>query len=73
MIHVRYFASLRERMGRAVDRVPADARLRTVADVRAFIAGGRDFPDNALIAVNTECATLTHEVHEGDEIAFFPP
>lgn len=25
MIHVRYFASLRERMGRAGDRVPADA------------------------------------------------
>ena len=71
-IHVKFFASLRERMGRAEDSVPA-ARARTVADVWAQASAGKPLPANTLVAVNMEYADLDHVVDEGDEVAFFPP
>lgn len=71
-IHVKYFASLRERMGRAEDIVDA-ADAATVADVWARVSEGRDIPGNVLVAVNMEYADLDHAVKDGDEVAFFPP
>ena len=71
-IHVKYFASLRERMGRAEDSLPA-TQARTVADVWAEAAGGKPLPPNTLIAVNMEYADLDRIVRPGDEVAFFPP
>ncbi|HEY8555374.1 MAG TPA: molybdopterin converting factor subunit 1 [Burkholderiales bacterium] len=71
-IQVKYFASLRERMGRAEDVVPA-AHVRTVAELWAHVAGGKPLPPNTLVAVNLEYADLDHPVKEGDEVAFFPP
>lgn len=72
-IRVRYFASLRERLGRAGDEIPAGGDIRTVADVWARAARGAPLPENTLVAVNMEYASLTREVREGDEVAFFPP
>ena len=71
-IHVNYFASMRERMGRAEDSVPAE-HARTVAEVWARAAGGKPLPANTLIAVNLEYAGPDHVVGDGDEVAFFPP
>lgn len=71
-IQVKYFASLRERMGRAETAVPA-AQARTVADVWAHAAAGQPMPSNTLVAVNMEYVDLNHVVREGDEVAFFPP
>lgn len=71
-IHVKYFASLRERMGRAEDVVDA-ANAATVADVWARVSEGQDMPGNVLVAVNMEYADLGRAVKDGDEVAFFPP
>lgn len=71
-IQVRYFAGLRERMGRAGDSLAGDG-LETVAEVWSRVAGGRALPPNTLIAVNMEYARLDSPVREGDEVAFFPP
>ena len=71
-IQVKYFASLRERMGRAGDAVAAN-RARTVADVWAHVAAGKPMPPNTLIAVNMDYVDLNHTVRDGDEVAFFPP
>lgn len=71
-IQVKYFASLRERMGRAEIVVPA-AQARTVAEVWAHAARGEPVPPNTLAAVNMEYVGFDHAVHEGDEVAFFPP
>lgn len=71
-IHVKYFASLRERMGRAEDVVDA-AGAATVADVWARVSEGQAVPGNVLVAVNMEYADLGHAVKDGDEVAFFPP
>ncbi len=71
-LQIRYFASLRERMGRASDAVES-ADASSVAEVWARVSGNQPFPSNALVAVNMEFADLSREVKEGDEIAFFPP
>lgn len=71
-IKVRYFASLREEMGR--DRDSLDARrCATVAEAWAVVSGGRPMPENLLSAVNLEYVSESHVVKDGDEVAFFPP
>jgi molybdopterin synthase sulfur carrier subunit len=73
MITVKYFASLRESLGRDQDSLSAED-IHTVRDVWLRVAGDPDaFPANLLVAVNLEYADLDHPVTDGDEVAFFPP
>lgn len=71
MIQVKFFASLRERAGKADMSIPA-AGLATVTDVWAS-ATDFDMPANTLVAVNHEYVARDHAVQDGDEVAFFPP
>jgi len=70
-ITVRFFASVRERLGKAQEVIDS-AGINTVADVwkqSARIA----LPNNLLAAVNMEYARPDQPVRDGDEVAFFPP
>jgi molybdopterin synthase sulfur carrier subunit len=78
MIELRYFASLRERLGRDQERI--DAGAATVAELRARLRqrGGvwaevlaDDQP--LLCAVNQALARPETPISDGDEVAFFPP
>jgi molybdopterin synthase sulfur carrier subunit len=71
MIQVKFFASLRERVGKADMTLPA-AGLATIADVWAA-ATDFDMPANTLVAVNHEYVARDATVRDGDEVAFFPP
>jgi sulfur-carrier protein len=71
-IRVRYFASLREQMGRKEESLVAE-RIHTVADVWRTVAAGQPLPDHVLCAVNMEYAQPHTVVNDGDEVAFFPP
>ncbi len=71
-VQVRFFASLRERLGRAEDCVTLP-RGATVAQVWDQVSGGEPLPDNVLIAVNMEYAQSEQPVQGEDEVAFFPP
>ncbi|MBL8250585.1 MAG: MoaD/ThiS family protein [Candidatus Competibacter sp.] len=71
-ICVKYFASLRDRLGRAEDRVSA-TEATTVADLWSALWPEIDLPPNTLAAVNMEYASLDQTVRDGDEVAFFPP
>ncbi|KAA3626662.1 MAG: molybdopterin converting factor subunit 1 [Proteobacteria bacterium] len=71
-IHVKYFASLRERVGRSEESIDAST-VSTVLDVWNRAARGQMAPGNLLAAVNHEHAELDHPVKDGDEVAFFPP
>lgn len=71
-IQVRFFASLRERMQRAEQTLPASA-AGTVDEVWAAVAGDTAMPVNTLAAVNMEYVDVSHVVRDGDEVAFFPP
>jgi sulfur-carrier protein len=70
-ITVRYFASLRERLGRSEDLVDATG-LGCVADVWSRVSS-EPLPANSLVAINQEYASVDSPVRAGDEVAFFPP
>jgi molybdopterin synthase sulfur carrier subunit len=71
-IHVRFFASLRERLDVADQELGAFA-ASTVAEVWQRVLGDVEPPANMLIAVNMEYADIDAPVRDGDEVAFFPP
>ena len=71
-IRVKFFASLRESIGRREVEVEP-ARARTAADAWRIATAGRPVPDNVLVAVNLEYTRLEAPVRAGDEVAFFPP
>ncbi len=71
-IKVRFFASLREQIGRAELEMPADG-VATVGDVWANASAGAAPPADVLAAVNHTTAGLEHPVADGDEVGFFPP
>lgn len=72
-IQVKYFASLRASLGRGEDRLEADAGALTVAQVWDRLWPELPLPPHTLAAVNSEYADLEQPVHDGDEVAFFPP
>jgi molybdopterin synthase sulfur carrier subunit len=71
-IRIRYFASLKEQLGRAEDTLPA-AGIASVRQVWQIANPQKAFPDNVLAAVNMEYADWDSAVTDGDEVAFFPP
>lgn len=71
-IQVRYFAELREQMGKSEDLLNAE-QLNTVEDVWKAVSQGSPFLNRTLCAVNMEYAQPSSLVKDGDEVAFFPP
>jgi len=71
-IKVRYFASLKENIGRSEDNLEP-VGLSTVGDVWRRANPNKALPDNTLAAVNMEYVELDNVVKDGDEVAFFPP
>jgi molybdopterin synthase sulfur carrier subunit len=71
-ITVRYFASMRDKMGRAEETLTIDGDTVSVADVWAKVAAGQLIPDSTLIAVNMEYTDADAVLKDGDELAFFP-
>lgn len=71
-ITVRFFASLREELGRAESTLSASPNL-TIAGVWEQSTDQHPLPANILSAINQEYADLSRPVKDGDEVAFFPP
>lgn len=71
-VKVRYFASLRERLGRSEDELVVVESL-TACAVWEHVNPDLPMPDNTLVAVNMDYVKLDARVCDGDEIAFFPP
>jgi molybdopterin synthase sulfur carrier subunit len=71
-IQVKYFASLRDQLGRGEDAL-APTEGFTVGQVWSTLWPDRTLPPNTLTAVNQEYADLNRTVQDGDEVAFFPP
>lgn len=70
-ITVRFFASIRERLGKEQDTIDSKG-ITCAADVWKRSAH-MPLPDNTLVAVNMEYARPDQPVRDGDEVAFFPP
>ena len=71
-ITVKYFASLRERMGRGEDRLGAPLPA-TVGEVWERVGGDEPLAGSLLCAVNLEYVEPDFPIADGDEVAFFPP
>lgn len=71
-VNVKYFASLREAIGRSSDQITV-AGTMTVEKIWQQATNDLDRPERLLAAINQEYASFTQEVKDGDEVAFFPP
>jgi molybdopterin synthase sulfur carrier subunit len=71
-IKVRYFASLKESIGRSEDELTI-TDLLTVNEVWSRANPEKSLPNNILAAVNMEYVELNHIVNDEDIVAFFPP
>jgi molybdopterin synthase sulfur carrier subunit len=72
VVTVKFFAELRERKGQSELKIKISEAL-TVAQIWTKVCADMAFPERVLIAVNMEYATQNTLVHDGDEVAFFPP
>lgn len=71
-IKVRYFASLKESVGRAEDELEIAAPL-SVQAVWRQLNPGLNMPESVLAAINMAYVDASAMVRDGDELAFFPP
>ena len=71
-IKVRYFASLKDSLGRSEDDLAWTGSL-SVHDVWQSVNATKPLPNNVLVAVNMDYVTLDYLVKDEDEVAFFPP
>ncbi len=79
-VQIRYFAWLRERMGRAEETLGLPPGVATVGALANWLrdrddAGNAAFTDLATVraAVNQTMASPAAPLQDGDEVAFFPP
>lgn len=79
MIDILYFASLREHLGTAQEKLSIDQFQSVNCIIDALSQRGEQWNKalaenvNLQIAVNQNIADRSTEVKSGDEIAFFPP
>lgn len=71
-IHIKYFASLRQQLGRAEDYYQPSTPLN-VAQLWQQLWPQHPLPSNTLVAVNQHYAALEQPLQDQDEVAFFPP
>ncbi|QPK62620.1 MoaD/ThiS family protein [Methylomonas sp. LL1] len=71
-IKVRYFASLKEKVGRGEDEINPASPL-SVRAIWRQLNPNLSMPESVLAAVNMDYADLDAIVRDGDELAFFPP
>ncbi|MGH8657609.1 MAG: molybdopterin converting factor subunit 1 [Gammaproteobacteria bacterium] len=71
-VKVRFFASLRERLGRT-EEVVAFESGDTAGTIWARVTGEAALPSHILVAVNQRYAREDAAVADGDEVAFLPP
>ncbi|UTW44801.1 molybdopterin converting factor subunit 1 [bacterium SCSIO 12696] len=78
MIEVKYFAALRDQLGSSGEQLSVPSAC-TVLELRQLLAqrGGvwaeQLLGSHNLVAVNQQMASPDTAIHDGDEVAFFPP
>jgi molybdopterin synthase sulfur carrier subunit len=70
VIHVKFFASLKEKLKLDDTKVEQAATAGEAWDIATDKA---ERPHNVLVAINLEYAQFEDAIKEGDEVAFFPP
>ena len=80
MLRVLFFAAVREELGCSSAQLEWSAAaggIHTLIDQLAAQHGARHAEvlrrENTVVAVNQEVVRGDHPLHDGDEVAFFPP
>jgi molybdopterin synthase sulfur carrier subunit len=79
MIKICYFAKTRETVGKSeelLDLAGGSATVASIIDILVARGAPYDsaFEDGRILAaINQEMTPLSAAVHDGDELAFFPP
>ncbi len=71
-IKIRYFASLKDYIGRSEDEISYENVL-TVTEVWQQATQNKVKPQNTLVSVNMDYVSWDDLVNDRDEVAFFPP
>jgi molybdopterin synthase sulfur carrier subunit len=79
-IQLRFFASVREKLGTAQENITLPSDIRTVGEVRAFLRERGGVWAETLtegralrMAYNQQMADADTGIADGGELAFFPP
>jgi molybdopterin synthase sulfur carrier subunit len=79
-IQLVFLAGLREALGSAGESLALPGSVSSIAELRAHLAArggawGEQFAPrrNVRAAVNKDMVAASAAIHEGDEVAFFPP
>jgi len=72
-VSIKYFASLRELIGESSTQINID-ETSSVDDLwkKRKVEKNIEF-ENVMATVNMQYVKANHQLHEGDEVAFFPP
>lgn len=79
MVRLRYFASLRKRLGIGKETVPIPGHVNTVAGLQHWLQERGTLwaetlaDQRLLVAVNQDISERNASVSDGDEIAWLPP
>jgi len=80
MVKLRYFAWVRERIGKAEEDVELPAEIVTVRDLLHWLKGRDDgyaaallYPEAIRVAINQEHSDHKERIAGAREIALFPP
>ena len=69
-IQVKFFASLREKVGINDTKI---SNVPTAGEAWDTATNNAERPSNVLVAINLEYAQFDSPINDGDEVAFFPP
>lgn len=72
-VTVKYFASIKQAIGRNEDSLELADASTTVQDVWQQVSTGQGLDDSIMTAVNMEYVDKDTQLKDGDEVAFFPP
>ncbi|MCK5877581.1 MAG: MoaD/ThiS family protein [Candidatus Marithrix sp.] len=72
MITIKFFASLREEIGKTEVQMEISEPL-TITKIWNQVCNGVPLPNHVLMAINMEYTNSIAVVKDGDEVAFFPP
>jgi sulfur-carrier protein len=79
-LELRFFASLREALGVSQESIAIPAQIKTIADLRSYLAQRSDvwaevLGNNKVIrcALNHQMVDADTPLKDGAEVAFFPP
>ncbi len=72
VIIVKYFASIRDAIGKQSEEVDVKVGA-TTGDIWSGVSKNIKYTGKVMVAVNHEYVNMNHSIKENDEVAFFPP